>query len=115
MLVEGNDAPPTPRLGRVVEDVRPCPLDRCEPQTGGQEGLASDDRFAAEERAELPGRAPEAPVADNESGDSPAEWGRAIHKDGEGRPDVFLKDIDAKHKVLTHVFWAIGKGPGTPD
>jgi len=46
------------------------------------------------------------------SGDSPAEWGRAIHKDGKGRPDVFLKDLDAKHKVLTHVFWAIGEGPG---
>jgi len=46
------------------------------------------------------------------SGDSPAEWGRAIHKDGQGRPDVFLKDLGGGHKVLTHVFWAIGEGPG---
>jgi hypothetical protein len=45
------------------------------------------------------------------SGDSPAEWGRAIHKDAKGRPDVFVKDLDTKHKVLTHVFWAIGEGP----
>jgi len=45
------------------------------------------------------------------SGDSPAEWGRAIHKDGAGRPDLFLKDLGAGKKVLTHVFWAIGKGP----
>lgn len=44
-------------------------------------------------------------------GDSPAEWGRAIHNDSEGRPDVFLKDLGAGKKVLTHVFWAIGKGP----
>lgn len=45
------------------------------------------------------------------SGDSPAEWGRAIHNDGQGRPDVFLKDLGGGKKVLTHVFWAIGKGP----
>lgn len=45
------------------------------------------------------------------SGDSPAEWGRAIHEDGNGRPDVYLKDLGAGHKVITHVFWAIGKGP----
>jgi hypothetical protein len=57
------------------------------------------------------GRAPAAPVADNESGDSPAEWGRAIHNDGAGRPDVFVKDLGAGHKKITHVFWAIGEGP----
>ncbi|MCF2515729.1 hypothetical protein LVY65_11725 [Sphingomonas sp. G124] len=45
------------------------------------------------------------------SGDSPAEWGRAIHNDSQGRPDVFLKDLGAGKKVITHVFWAIGKGP----
>ena len=45
------------------------------------------------------------------SGDSPSEWGRAIHRDGKGRPDVFLKDLGAGRKVVTHVFWAIGEGP----
>jgi len=45
------------------------------------------------------------------SGDSPAEWGRAIHTDRQGRPDVFEKDLGGSHKVLTHVFWAIGEGP----
>ena len=45
------------------------------------------------------------------AGDSPAEWGRAIHRDAKGRPDVFLKDLGAGRKVLTHVFWAIGEGP----
>lgn len=44
-------------------------------------------------------------------GDSPADWGRAIHRDGNGRPDVFLKDLGGGRKVLTHVFWAIGQGP----
>lgn len=57
------------------------------------------------------GRAPAAPIADNESGDSPAEWGRAIHNDGLGRPDVFVKDLGQGHKKITHVFWAIGEGP----
>ncbi len=41
------------------------------------------------------------------AGDSPAEWGRAIHRDAKGRPDVFLKDIGAGRKVLTHVFWTL--------
>ena len=57
------------------------------------------------------GRAPAAPVADNESGDSPAEWGRAIHNDGLGRPDIFIKDLGAGHKKITHVFWALDERP----
>ena len=44
-------------------------------------------------------------------GDSAAEWGRAIHRDARGRPDVFQKDFGGGHKALTHVFWAIGEGP----
>lgn len=39
-------------------------------------------------------------------GDSPAEWGRAIHRDSRGRPDVFVKDFGGGQKALTHVFWA---------
>jgi hypothetical protein len=58
------------------------------------------------------GRAAAQPVSSEGSGDSPAEWGRAIHRDGKGRPDVFIKDLDAKRKVLTHVFWALDEGPG---
>jgi hypothetical protein len=41
-------------------------------------------------------------------GDSPAEWGRAIHRDSLGRPDVFVKDFGDGQKALTHVFWALG-------
>lgn len=53
------------------------------------------------------GRASAAPIADNESGDSPAEWGRAIHNDGLGRPDIFVKELGAGHRKITHVFWAL--------
>ena len=58
------------------------------------------------------GKAPPRPLPSEGSGDSPAEWGRAIHNDGAGRPDVFLKDLGGGHRVITHVFWAIGEGPG---
>jgi hypothetical protein len=40
-------------------------------------------------------------------GDTAAEWGRAIHSDSLGRPDVFLKDFGNGYKRLTHVFWAL--------
>lgn len=46
-----------------------------------------------------------------EAGDTPAEWGRAIHFDRQGRPDYFER-IDAPgHKTITHVYWAPGEGP----
>ena len=40
-------------------------------------------------------------------GDSPSEWGRAIHRDSRGRPDVFEKELGPGEKVITHVFWAL--------
>jgi len=44
-------------------------------------------------------------------GESPVEWGRAIHHDGRGRPDVFLKDLGGGERALTHVLWARGQRP----
>ena len=44
-------------------------------------------------------------------GDSPAEWGRAVHVDGRGRPDVYQQDLGGGRKKITHVFWAMGEGP----
>ncbi|OGG44396.1 hypothetical protein A2841_01850 [Candidatus Kaiserbacteria bacterium RIFCSPHIGHO2_01_FULL_48_10] len=38
-----------------------------------------------------------------EQGDS--EWGKAVHFDASGRPNVFEKDLRAGEKVITHVFW----------
>jgi len=40
-------------------------------------------------------------------GDSPAEWGLAIHNDSRGRPDMFVKDLGGGERALTHVFWAL--------
>lgn len=58
------------------------------------------------------GKAPaQAVINEAPAGDSPAEWGRAIHRDSKGRPDVFVKDIAPGRKMITHVFWAIGQGP----
>ena len=46
----------------------------------------------------------------SESGDTPAEWGRAIGFTADGRPNVFEK-IEAGGRKITHVTWAIGEGP----
>jgi hypothetical protein len=46
-----------------------------------------------------------------EPGDTPAEWGRAIHFDKQGRPDYFERIDGPGKKTITHVFWAIGEGP----
>jgi hypothetical protein len=51
------------------------------------------------------------PISSEPAGLSPAEWGRAIGYDGEGRPNVFRKDLAPGQSKITHVFWAIGEGP----
>ena len=51
------------------------------------------------------------PVSYAGVGDSPVEWGRAIHRDKLGRPDLFEKQLGPRERVLTHVFWALGQGP----
>ena len=42
-----------------------------------------------------------------EPGDTPREWGRAIHFDAKGRPDMFERVEGPGAKTLTHVFWAL--------
>lgn len=44
-------------------------------------------------------------------GDSPASWGAAVSRDGQGRPDIFVADLGNGKKRVTHVFWAVGEGP----
>jgi hypothetical protein len=57
------------------------------------------------------GKAPPVEPSAAGAGDGPSEWGRAIHRDSEGRPDVFAKDLGGGRKVITHVLWAFGEGP----
>lgn len=45
------------------------------------------------------------------TGDTPAEWGRAIGFDSHGRPNVFERVDGPGQKTITHVFWALGEGP----
>ena len=53
-----------------------------------------------------------APAAsEDDPGDSPPEWGSAVHHDGKGRPDIFVKNLSRGQKKITHVFWAIDEGP----
>lgn len=51
------------------------------------------------------------PGLSEEAGDSPAEWGRAIGTDAQGRSNLYVKDLGGGRKKFTHVFWAIGEGP----
>jgi hypothetical protein len=50
---------------------------------------------------------PAAPSGDEGVGDTMAEWGRAIARDGKGRPDTFLQVLPDGRKRLTHVFWTL--------
>lgn len=45
------------------------------------------------------------------TGDSPAEWGRPVKFDRQGRPNVFERIDGPGRTTVTHVFWAIGEGP----
>ena len=39
-------------------------------------------------------------------GDTMADWGREIHHDGKGRPDLFVRQLADGRTVITHVLWA---------
>lgn len=51
------------------------------------------------------------PGLNDEAGNSPAEWGKAIGSDGKGRPNLFVQELGGGRRKVTHVFWAIGEGP----
>jgi hypothetical protein len=52
----------------------------------------------------------------DEPGDSPSDWGRAVASDHSGRPAVFELDQGNGQKKVTHVFWVEHKnGNGNTD
>lgn len=57
------------------------------------------------------GKPPAAAASPNDPGDSPAEWGAAVHSDKQGRPDVYVQKLSNGHRKITHVLWAPGEGP----
>ena len=48
-------------------------------------------------------------------GNSPVEWGRAIGRDSQGRPNVYVRTIRPGVQLVTHVTWAMGEGPDHED
>lgn len=50
-------------------------------------------------------------AAGAETGDTPAEWGRAIKFLKDGRPFLFERVDGPGQRTYTHVFWADGEGP----
>ena len=41
------------------------------------------------------------------AGLGPSEWGTAIRRDAQGRPNVFVKDLGRGERKVTHVLWAV--------
>lgn len=37
--------------------------------------------------------------------DNPSEWGKSLKQDGQGRDNLFVRDLGGGRKVFTHVFW----------
>lgn len=37
--------------------------------------------------------------------ENPSEWGRSLKQDGQGRDNLFVRDLGGGRKVFTHVFW----------
>lgn len=60
--------------------------------------------------ASLPSAPGNAPA---DVGNTPASWGRPVHFLADGRPDIYERQDGPGRKTITHVFWAIGEGPGT--
>lgn len=54
---------------------------------------------------------PDRVVDEEAAGDGPADWGTPTHRDGQGRPDKFIKTVGPGRTMVTSVFWAIGEGP----
>ena len=49
---------------------------------------------------------PSSRAGQDEPGDGPRDWGRAVGADGNGRPNVYELDLGGGRKKVTHVFWA---------
>ena len=47
------------------------------------------------------------PQALPDPGNTAAEWGTPVHRDGKGRNDLFARPLPNGGKMLTHVFWAL--------
>ena len=47
------------------------------------------------------------PQALPDPGNTAAEWGTPVHRDGKGRADLFVRPLPNGGKMLTHVFWAL--------
>jgi hypothetical protein len=55
----------------------------------------------------VPRQAAQSALSTEPAGDNPSDWGRAIRRDAQGRPNVFVKDLGRGQQKVTHVFWAI--------
>jgi hypothetical protein len=47
-----------------------------------------------------------APGAGQAGAETPAEWGRLVRSNGNGRVQVYERDLGRGNRIVTHVFWA---------
>ena len=69
---------------------------------GGRPGAAADGFTFREVGKSLGGSSA---AADN------GQWGRAVSRDGQGRPNKFVLDLGSGNRKITHVFWVPGFRP----
>ena len=114
-------------LGHVDEDFSTDATNSCMEYTSKPDGNEHPDGHDYEELETIyghadsttftivkPGSSRSVPTfsdAQSVPGDSQSDWGRAIHRDAQGRPDIFVRDLGKAGKKVTHVLWAIGEGP----
>ena len=62
------------------------------------------DTFATSGAQTLPSTMP--PAMGQIEFETPAQWGRRVHANPNGRQEIYELDFGRGHKVITHVFWA---------
>jgi hypothetical protein len=62
------------------------------------------DTYTTAGAAKLPSLMP--PAMGQIDFETPAQWGRQVHRSANGRQAIYELDFGRRHRVVTHVFWA---------
>jgi hypothetical protein len=102
-------------LGHQDEDFSTDATTSCMEYTSVPAGNGQPDAHDYEELERIYSHAHSSastPAAANaEGGNSPAEWGRPIAFLRDGRPNVYVREVQPGVRIVTHVTWAVGEGP----
>jgi hypothetical protein len=65
--------------------------------------------------SEITGSSAAGASAGQDTADSPSEWGRLVHSNGNGRVQVFERELGGNRKIVTEVFWADPEHDARPE